>query len=89
MLYDTNAEMAIVDVEDVAEAVFKAATTSKLHGKNYLLSSESYSVSDLSLMLNQQTPKNKARVIYENNLAVKDLGVKFRPVQQTLNNYSN
>lgn len=88
MLYDTNAEMAMVDVEDVAEAVFKIATTSGLHGKNYLLSSESYSVSDISLMLNHQAPKDKARVVYENTLAMNDLGVKFRPVQETLNNYS-
>lgn len=88
MLYDTNAEMASVDVADVAEAVFKAATTSGLHGKNYLLSSESYPVSDMSLMLNHQAPKNNARVIYENTLAMNDLGMKFRPVQETLNSYS-
>ena len=88
MLYDTNAEMAIVDVEDVAEAVFKVATTSGLHGKNYLLSSESYSVSDIGLMLNQKAPKNIASIIYENTLAMTDLGMKFRPVQETLHNYS-
>ncbi len=88
MLYDINAEMAIVDVRDVAEAIFKAATTSGLHGKNYLLSSETYSVSDMNLMLNHQAPKNKASVVYENTLAINDLGMKFRPVQETLNNYS-
>lgn len=88
MLYDTDAEMASVDVSDVAEAVFKAATTSGLHGKNYLLSSETYPVSDMGLMLNQQAPKNKASIIYENTLAMNDLGMKFRPVQETLNNYS-
>jgi len=88
MLYDTNAEMAVVDVNDVAEAVFKASTTTGLHGKNYLLSSESYPVSDMSLMLNHQAPKNKGSVIYKNTLAMNDLGIKFRPVQETLNNYS-
>ena len=88
MLYDTNAEMAMVDVEDVAEAIFKAATTSGLHGKNYLLSSETYSVSDISQMLNHQAPKDKAKVVYENALAMTDFGMKFRPVQETLNNYS-
>lgn len=88
MLYDTNAEMAMVDVEDVAEAIFKAATTSGLHGKNYLLSSETYSVSDISQMLNHKAPKDKARVVYENALAMNDFGMKFRPVQETLNNYS-
>ncbi len=89
MLYDTNAVFAIVDVEDVAEAIFRAATISGLHGKNYLLSSESYNVSDITLMLNHQTPKNNALNIYSNELAKNDLGMKFRPVQETLNNYSN
>lgn len=89
MLYDTNAVFAIVDVQDVAEAIFKAATISGLHGKNYLLSSESYPVSDLSLMLNHESPKNNASIIYQNDLARKDLKMKFGPVQETLNNYSN
>lgn len=89
MLYDTNAEMAIVDVQDVAEAIFKAATISGLHGKNYLLSSETYPVSDMSLMLNHQSPENKASIIYENTLAMNDLGIEFRAVQEALNNYSN
>lgn len=88
MLYETNAEMAVVDVNDVAEAIFKAATISGLHGKNYLLSSESYPVSDMSLMLNHKEPKNKGNKIYQNQLAMNDLGVKFRPVQETLNSYS-
>ncbi|RFN60085.1 NAD-dependent epimerase/dehydratase family protein [Marixanthomonas ophiurae] len=88
MLYDTNAEFAIVDVIDVAEAIFKAATISGLHGKNYLLSSETYPISDLNLMLNHQTPKNKASVVYENTMARNDLGIQFRPVQETLNSYS-
>lgn len=88
MLYDTNAEMAVVDVNDVAEAIFKAATISGLHGKNYLLSSESYPVSDMSLMLNHKEPKSKGNIIYKNQLARHDLGVNFRPVQETLNSYS-
>lgn len=87
MLYDTNAEMATVDVEDVAEAIFKAATIYGLHGKNYLLSSETYSVSDMSLMLNQQEPKNQSKIIYQNQLAENDLGIRFKPVKETLNNY--
>ncbi|HBL80577.1 MAG TPA: dihydroflavonol 4-reductase [Aequorivita sp.] len=88
MLYDTNPEMAVVDVNDVAEAIFKAATISGLHGKNYLLSSESYPVSDMSLMLNHKEPKSKGNITYQNQLAMNDLGVKFRPVQETLNSYS-
>ena len=88
MLYDTNAEMALVDVKDVAEAVYKAATLSGLHGKNYLLSSESYPVSDISLMLNNQPPKNSGKIIYQNQLAERELGVHFQPVELTLNEYS-
>ncbi len=89
MLYDTNAEMATIDVRDVAEAVYNAATIPGLHGKNYLLSSETYSVSDMSLMLNQQEPENQSKIIYQNQLATNDLGILFRPVKETLNNYSN
>ena len=88
MFYDEDVPMAIVDVADVAEAIFKAATIKGTHKKNYLLSSETYPVSDVSLMLNQQSPKNNAAIIYKNGLAQKDLGMKFRPVQETLNNYS-
>jgi hypothetical protein len=88
MLYDNDVEMALVDVKDVADAIFKTSTTSGLHGKNYLLTSESYPVSDISLMLNHKEPKNKAKTIYQNNWAMNDLGMKFSPIQETLNNYS-
>lgn len=88
MLYDTDAPFAVVDVADVAEVVYKTATTKGLHGKNYLLSSETYSVSDLSLMLNKQKPKHTGQVIYKNNLVKAELNVHFRPVHETLNNYS-
>jgi len=88
MFYDRNIDWAIVDVEDVAEGIFKAATTNGLHGKNYLLSSESYPVSDVTLMLNQQQPKGNAKTVYRNDLAKKELGIRFRPAQTTLNSYS-
>ncbi len=88
MFYDQDVLMALVDVSDVARAVYKTATTLGLHGKNYLLSSESYPVSDVSLMLNHKTPVNKAQVVYENKLAVQDLHLKFKPVQETLAAYS-
>ena len=89
MFYDEDVPMAIVDVADVAEAIFKAATTLKLHGKNYLLSSETYPVSDVSLMLNHQKPKNKGAIIYKNNLAKADLKIDFKPVAETLSVYSS
>ena len=88
-LYDNDVPFAIVDVEDVANATFKAATTLGLHGKDYLLSSETYKVSDISVMLNHQEPKEKASIIYKNDLAKKDLGIQFKSIKETLNNYSN
>ena len=86
-LYDNDVPFAIVDVEDVAYATFKVATTFGLHGKDYLLTSETYKVSDISAMLNHQETNEKASIIYKNDLAKKDLGVSFRPVKETLNNY--
>ena len=88
-LYDNDVSFAIVDVEDVAVATFKAATTRGLHGKDYLLTSETYKISDLNAMLNHQEPKEKASIVYKNDLAKKDLGISFRPVKETLFHYSN
>lgn len=86
-LFDENVEFAMVDVEDVAEAVYKAATKSGIHGKNYLLSSESWSISDISKMLNGEFPEGNARIVYSNKLAEKDLGIQFRPVKEPLNRF--
>jgi dihydroflavonol-4-reductase len=88
-LYENDVPFAIVDVQDVANAVFKTGTTKGLHGKDYLLTSETYKVSDIHLMLNHQEPKENAQIVYKNDLAKKDLGIRFRPVKETLNNYSN
>lgn len=88
-LYDNDVPVAIVDVEDVANATFKTATTFGLHNKDYLLSSETYRISDVNAMLNHQEPKQKAILIYKNDLAKTDLGIQFRPVKETLNNYSD
>jgi nucleoside-diphosphate-sugar epimerase len=88
MFYDEDVDFAIVNVKDVAEAVFKAATISGLHGKNYLLSSETYSVSDVSLMLNGHSPNHKAKVIYQNQLAERELGLPFQSVKSTLQEYN-
>lgn len=89
MLYDTDTEFAIVDVKDVANGVYKSATISGLHGKNYLLTSETYAVSDISLMLNNQEPKNGAKIIYQNQLASQDLDLRFRPVIKTLEDFNS
>lgn len=87
-VYDNDVPFALVDVQDVANAVFKLATTNGLHGKNYLLSSETYKTSDMTAMLNHLEPKEKPSIVYKNDLAKKELGISFRPVKETLNNYS-
>ena len=84
MLFTNDIAFSVVDVRDVAEAIFQAATRPGLHGKNYLISSESYRISDLSLMRNGQQPVAEAAFVYSNRLATTDLGVTFRPVQETL-----
>jgi len=84
MLYENDTEFALVAVRDVARGVFKAATTSGLHGENYLLSSESYPVSDIGLMLNNKAPKNKAKIIYQNAKAARKLGIPFQPALRFL-----
>ena len=89
MMYDNNVDFGLVAVEDVADGVYKAATTKKIHGKNYLLSSESYHVSDISLMLNNQAPESNPHTVYRNDLAKKELGIDFKPAHVPLNNYSN
>ncbi|MGB6034635.1 MAG: NAD-dependent epimerase/dehydratase family protein [Cryomorphaceae bacterium] len=86
-LYEADALWALVDVADVADAIFRAATTTGLHGKNYLLSGESYRISDISLMLNQKDSIGKPEVVYSSALAQKELGVEFRPLRGTLNGY--
>lgn len=89
MLYDMNVLWALVDVEDVADAIYKAAATLNLHGKNYLLSSESYRISDITLMLNNQAPAAKPVIVYNADLAKHDLGISFNPVSVPLNKYAS
>lgn len=84
MMYDLDVHFAMVDVADVAESIYRAATTRGLHGKNYLLTSESFRISDISRMLNKISPKDTAQVIYQNDLARHDLGVHFKPVHSSL-----
>jgi dihydroflavonol-4-reductase len=87
MFYDNDIYWAVVDVTDVSEAIYTAAITKNIHGKNYLLSSESYRVSDIILMLNNQSPSGNPKIIYRNDLAKKDLGINFKPAAAPLNSY--
>lgn len=87
MLFENDVEWAMVDVTDVAESVYRAATLNGLHGKNYLLCSDSWKMSDISLMLNNKSPKGRSRTVYSNQLASKDLGVNFKSPQTALNQF--
>lgn len=89
MLFDTDAEFAIVDVKDVANAIFSASQKKGLHGKNYLLSSESWKVSDVSAMLNGDKPKNQAKIVYKNDNAKQDLEIQFNPAITPLTEFNN
>ncbi len=89
MFYDNDIYFAIVDVEDVADAIYRAATINGIHGKNYLLSSESYRVSDITLLLNCQSPVGNPIIVYSNDLAQKDLHLVFKPASVPLLNYSS
>ena len=88
MFYDLDVYWALVDVADVAESVYKAATLQNLHGKNYLITSDSYRVSDISLMLNGKEPVGQPQTGYSNALATKDLGVQFKPAKTPLYQYA-
>ncbi|WP_411029488.1 NAD-dependent epimerase/dehydratase family protein [Spongiimicrobium sp. 3-5] len=80
MFYDNDIEFAMVDVKDVADGIYSASTTKGLHGKNYLLSSESWKISDITKMLNNEKPNGNAHIVYKNDAAIQDLGIQFNPV---------
>ncbi len=85
MLFSTDAMFSMVDVRDVAEAVFQSANTYGIHGKNYLIANESYRVSDISLMLNNHPPIHQPVNVYDSSLAKNDLGIAFISAKETLN----
>ena len=86
--YDLDVNWALVDVADVAESVYKAAILPNLHGKHYLITSESYRVSDISLMLNGKEPAGQPTTVYSNALATQDLGIHFKPAKLPLHQYA-
>ncbi len=85
MLFATDTMFSMIDVRDVAEAIYQAAITNGIHGKNYLIAHESYKVSDISLMLNNNLPLNEAVILYDSSLAKNDLGIAFIAAKDTLN----
>jgi len=88
MLYDNDMEFAIVDVRDVAEGIYRAATTANLHGKQYYLSNESWKVSDISRMLNSEPVTEKPRFVYSGKNAERDLGLSYKPAHVSFGDYA-
>ena len=88
MLYDHDMEFAIVDVRDVAEGIYRAATINDLHGKQYYLSNESWKVSDISRMLNSEPVQEKPRFVYSGKNAERDLGIMYKPASTSFRDYA-
>ncbi|NBC28039.1 MAG: NAD-dependent epimerase/dehydratase family protein [Bacteroidetes bacterium] len=88
MLYDNDMEFAIVDVRDVAEGIYRAATKDGLHGKQYYLSNESWKVSDISRMLNSEPVIENPRFVYSGKRAEQELGITYKPAATSFNDYA-
>lgn len=89
MLFDNDVEFATVDVRDVAEGIYKAATISGLHGKQYYLSNESWKVSDITRMLNSEEVLAKPRYVYSGKNAMHDLALSFMPASESCKDYAS
>jgi len=89
LLYEQDVTFAMVDVADVAESAYKASIIKGNHGKNYLISSDSWKVSDISLMLNNLPPEGKPHIVYSSILAKKELGIQIKPSQVPLNKFGS
>jgi len=88
MLFDTDTEFAIVDVRDVAGAIYRAATTGGLHGKQYYLSNESWKVSDITRMLNNEPVIEKPRFVYSGKKAGRELGISYKAAHVSFGDYA-
>ena len=88
MLFDIDAEFAIVDVRDVAEGIYRTATIDGLHGKQYYLSNESWRVSDISRMLNNEPVQEEPRFVYSGKNAERDLGIMYKPASESFHDYT-
>ena len=88
MLYDHDMEFAIVDVRDVAEGIYRAATTDGLHGQQYYLSNESWKVSDITRMLNNEPVVEKPRFVYSGKKAGHDLGLSYKTAHVSFSDYA-
>lgn len=89
MLFDNNVEFATVDVRDVAEGIYKAASMNGLHGKQYYLSNESWKVSDITRMLNKEQVLGKPMFVYSGKKAEEDLAITYKPASESFKDYAS
>lgn len=89
MVFEHDIDFAMVAVQDVAEAIFKAATKPGLHGKKYIISNETWAASDVNRMLNGEPPSGNTRMQYSNQEAVEELDLDFTPARVPLQDYGN
>lgn len=88
MVYQDDIDFAMVAVEDVAEAVFQAATRPNLHGKRYIISHETWCASDIHAMLNEQKTSGALRFQYNSQPAINELGINFTAARIALQAYN-
>ncbi len=84
VLYTSNPYFAMIGVEDVAKSIYAAINLKDNHGVNLLLSSESYTVSDMHLLLNGKNAIEEPIKVYSSEIAEKRLNLKFRPMKEVL-----
>ncbi len=77
MLSVTNDDLALVDVKDVTNGIYKAAITKGLHGKNYVLNREGWKSCNIS----EQT-------MYKNDVGKHEKEKDIVPVVGPLNEFS-
>jgi dihydroflavonol-4-reductase len=77
-----------VGIDRRGRGYFQNREQEESNGKNYLLSSDNYRISDVTLMLNGKEPAGKPVIVYNCDMAIKDLGMKFKPAKASLEAYN-
>ena len=80
-------EWAVVSVEDIGLAATQAIKTEGIHGERFIISSETRKTSDVSRILNNESPLNEASLVYDNSKAKKLLKINFQSSEDALSSY--
>jgi len=85
MLFKTDNKFSMIDVREVVKAVFQASTIYRIHGTSYLITSEGYRVSHISMMRDGKPDLHKWVIACNSSLTKHDLGIAFIAASNTLN----